>query len=191
MNSKKGTFEEWSNIQRGMEEYILSTREADIRRDDREEGIDTQKEALSLRASMLGAVKQFRRQSLTSARLAEAIVCRVCKAGTGQRCTGLASVESGHAARSSLMRTPLAGERWHMRRPIQRHRRIRRYRRAGGIAPPRAVPLERVVLTAWADGWRPRRHWILKGYTPPAPAIRASTRSRKPKPETRQLALDL
>lgn len=59
------------------------------------------------------------------------------------------------------------------------------------MAPPRAVPLPKVEITPWAlgpvpEGWRPRRHWILKGYTPPPAIVRAAT---KPQPESRQLAL--
>lgn len=94
------------------------------------------------------------------------------------------------------MRTPLAPGFIHMRPGlITAKGRRRRYRRAGGCAPPRAVPIERVTITTWAigpvpAGWRPRRHWILEGYTPPPVPVRTA-RPKKPKPETRQLALGL
>lgn len=89
------------------------------------------------------------------------------------------------------MRCPIAGARWHTRRPLADHRRRRRYRRAGGCAPPRLVPLERVQITAWAigpvpDGWRPRRHW---NWNPrpalvwaPAPARASAPQHEPPEP---------
>lgn len=70
------------------------------------------------------------------------------------------------------MACPLAPGFLHMRRGLltQRGRR-RRYRRAGGMAPARAVPFarERLTLSALGPhprGWRPSRSWHLRPAAP-------------------------